>query len=395
MPNENLVKKINTPPASVLVDFAEESELIDFAGTKIQALYLGSGDYGETYLYKDEAKAEYRVLKVFKKKEMGLGNIERRVSSFNYIYTNLYDHELSPLATATTFNGSQTILDMPYIGGVNYFDASDSVFVRAEKIQKLLLYFKQYDFFVSDYDLSGNIMRFVDPESRINYFLIRDVDLVGRRDSYLLRGNESVTYAILKDPASLEHDIDEYDFFEIIKNHPIEEIKKESTEITTQFADIKSLLLQKLTEKHAKYTALSESKNFQELCSIAAHKRNKYVFSKKEGFTDALDKLYDLLKNDKVKLAAFKLPDDLTKYDLQEIGFFGVLQMRGYHADFKLREKNLKYIYSIQENAEEFKADMEALKKYSIFMRSYKELHTHDLQVEIKMGPFVIRKGKK
>jgi len=372
MPNEALVKKINTPPESLLKKFAEESLEIDFSGKKIRALDLdASGGFGTTFLYKDEAKSEYRILKVYHTEEMKYGGLERRVKSFNDIYESVYDHDLASLASAAIFNGSKKILDMPYIGGSNYFNFHDSQLLRADKIQKLLYYFMKHHFFISDYDLRGNIMCFTDPETNRNYILIRDIDLVGRRDSFELHGNQSVTYEILKNPSSIERDIYEDDFRSVLEWHKQKEIKTESLDDSKHFQDIKSLLLAKITSEHGKNTEVSNAKNFQELCFIAAQKRKTHKLSSDEGFTRVLNNLYDLVKNDEEKLTAFQLPPELTKYDLQEIGFHGAIESCPLNPNFKLRKKNLMFIYSIQ-HGEEFKPQLEALRGYSLFKRDYR-----------------------
>lgn len=338
----------------------------------MQALFLGRGGYGNVYLYK--ANNEYRVAKVYHFEETGYGGIERCVASFNAIYNTLYYQQLSSLATATAtaFEGSKIILDMPYIGGTNYFSQEDRLEVHRKKVSELRQYFVNNGFFVADGEMDGNVMLFCDPKSNVKYILIRDVDVVGRRDSYIQNGENSVTHGILEELDELDSDfskpLGKYDFLGVLKN---EEEKKTdpAAQENFEYNYIKGLLLQKLTPAHTKYDALSKAENFSELCFIAAQKRKKHIFSKDEGFTGVLDQLYELIQSERENIKALiansRLPLNFTKYDLQEVGFYGKLQPPGENT--QLREKNLNYIYSIKNSSDTFKAQITALRSHSIF----------------------------
>ena len=388
MPNAQLAKAINTPPPAVLQDLAN-SQIMDLGGLKVQALPLGEGGFGKTYLYK--SKDEYRVAKVFHPGDMKYGHIERRIASFNKIYSTIYDKQLTTLATARAFNSSDTILDMPYIGGEEYFDFRDSREVYTKQVQELIFYFTQYGFFVSDYVSSGNITCFTDPESNMKYILVTDVDLVGRKDSYEQGGDESVTYAILKE-AVPNDDIDQSEFFSVLTSE--EEVKTEPSQFLTDFAEIQSLLLEKITAKHPKHAALAHATDFPELCFIAGQKRKKNWFSTEEGFTDVLDKLYDFVNDEKYQALKnhYQLPQEFTKYDLQEIGFYGKLRLKG--DNIKLREKNLRYIYSIKLNNEEYKPHVDFLRNYSVFAADFKTLPDKHKPAQLAQGIFSLMRRK-
>lgn len=373
MPYENLAKIINTPSETVLKNLAD-SNIIDLDGCKVQALLLGKGDFGKAYLYK--AKDEYRVAKKFHPGvEMGYGDIERRITSFNNIYNSLYNGRLAFLATACAFNGNKKILDMPYIGGEAYFNDNDQLDVSTKKAQELIFYFTQHGFFISDYNSPGNITCVFDQTSYVKYILVRDVDLVGRKDSYEQRGKSSITYDILE-TAILDDDIEKSEFLTVLTK--MEEVKIEPPDFLKDFAEIQMLLLEKVTAKHPKYSALSQAKDFPELCFIAAQKRKKNFFSQEEGFTDVLDKLYHLLNNKKYNSLKkhYECPLELTKVDLQEIGFYGKIRLQ--KDNVKLREKNLRYIYSIKHNNEESKSYIAFLRNYSLFVVDFKTLTFND-----------------
>ncbi len=316
MPNERLVKAINTPSTAVLNELKKRGQVIDLNGKKVQALFLGKGGFGKAYLYK--TNNEYRVAKVYHSEEIGYGDIQRRVASFNSVYNSLYGEQLSSLATATAsaFTGKQIILDMPYIGGIEYFNEKDRQEVHRNKVGELRQYFTNYGFFVSDFEQPGNIICFSDPKSNLKYILIRDVDVMGRKDSYQQNGENSVTYSILKalDDSDLEKDLTEYDFLNVLNN---EEKTAPALKEDFEYHYLKSLLLQKMTPGHAKYDALNKAINFQELCFIAAQKRKKHIFSTDEGFTDVLDKLHSLLKTERENIKTIfsysGLPSEFTK----------------------------------------------------------------------------------
>jgi hypothetical protein len=185
----SLVQAISTPPQKLITKLEIEGRVVMVGDQKIKRIPIGSGGFNDAYLYQKVGSHEYRVLKVLQEEDKRYGGIERRVEVFNQIYNTIYDKQLSSLATARVLPGSKMEMDMPYICGEDFNEATDGI--------ELLNVFKANRFFITDHDVRGNIVIYEDKIRQKKYALIRDVDLVCSRMSFEKNKENSVTHTIM------------------------------------------------------------------------------------------------------------------------------------------------------------------------------------------------------
>lgn len=305
MVRKAFIKDIQTPNSALLSQL-EKAQTITIHGKPIKALPLmedggkkqGGGFAEAVYLYQNE-QGEYRVLKkVHPEQAKAYGGVARKIETFNGMYKRIYDGGFSDLATARPFEGAEDIMDMPYIGG------NDVVFDEGynpmdDGPQKTLFeQFEQSGYFITDYRVPGNVVDATDSVEGRRYLLIRDVDLLGRRNSM------KVTPQLLQDEfpenerqykAELR---EEYQRFANIHAGPSMESIPQKTGLEKDFEWLQQALLD---EMHARKITgpvregVEKAKNFVELCNAACQHHTPLKFYNSDE-TQTMGLLRDALK---------------------------------------------------------------------------------------------------
>lgn len=310
MTNPVLLKIINTPNQSLISQLEKADTHKDYS---VKAISLTEGDKKQgggfseaVYLYQNE-KGEYRVLKVLAESQMHLyGGLKRKIDSFNQMYKSIYQGEFSDLATAKPFADSNNIIDMPYINGEEIKFDEDFNIVDEGNQKKLYEFFNENGFFITDYRIPGNVVQVSDEKGK-SYFLIRDVDLLGRRNSH------EVTPTLLKEEllTSYEktHNLlakEEHDKLKAIyEGKPIFDQPKELLPkgVDTDFLKLQQTLLATMKANEITgnaYERIAQAKDFPQLCDGACQHHTKPRWYNSEA-TKTMDLLRDELKKDDYK----------------------------------------------------------------------------------------------
>ncbi|ASQ45535.1 hypothetical protein [Legionella clemsonensis] len=349
MSNPALLKFITTPHPA-LIRQLEQAEPHNFDGIFIKAVPLagqgnkeGGGFSEGVYLYQNE-QGEYRVLKVLAKKQMNLyGGINRKIESFNQMYQSIYKGEFAELATAKFFGESGRIIDMPYINGEDIKIDTDFNIVDDGPQKKLYEFFDESGFFITDYRISGNVVQVTDDKGK-SYFLIRDVDLLGRRKSF------EVTPELLEEELhssykEAHNHLAKEEYIKLKTIHSGERIFQESKALSStrgrvdsDFLKLQEALLtamkaNKITDNV--YERIAQAKDFPELCDAACqHTTKPFLFSGSNFLS--MTKTMDLLRKELKKNEYYGLKSD---YDFKNEKMLNV-QLRSIGATSKNILKN-------------------------------------------------------
>lgn len=242
--------------------------------------------------------------KVHPEQAKAYGGVARKIETFNGMYKRIYHGGFSDLATARSFEGAENIMDMPYIRGNNVpFDEGYNPIGDGPQ-KKLFEQFEQSGYFITDYRVPGNVVEVTDSVEGRSYLLIRDVDLLGRRNSM------KVTSQLLQDEfpeqerqykAELR---EEYQRFAHIHAGSSMEPIPQKTGLEKDFERLQQALLDKM---HAKEITgpvregVEKAKNFVELCNAACQHHTPLKFYNSDE-TQTMGLLRDSLKKETIPI---------------------------------------------------------------------------------------------
>ncbi|CEG57062.1 hypothetical protein [Legionella fallonii] len=325
--NPELLHAIGTPSPK-LIEKLNKADSLDIAGHSIKAISItdhqdkkqGGGFNTGIYLYQRE-NGEYRVLKVLAEKNKDLyGGAARKIKTFNEMYQSIYEGEFSTLATAEQFYEASNIIDMPFINGDDVKIDEGFDITQKNEQQDLYKFFDAHGLFITDYRMDGNIVRVTDSKTAKSYFLIRDVDLLGRKNSL------EVTPTILEE-ARQDLDTEEYQKLKAISGGVRIFDEPKQPHYNGEEADFFALrraLLQAMTANKInkeECTLIASAKNFPELCDRACQHETKPGFFDPE-ITKTMNLLRVELKKDNYhNLKSFyNFQDKMLNIQLRSIG---------------------------------------------------------------------------
>ena len=314
----SLFNKVNTPRNKSYIDcpkFSNKPQSLNELET-----VLGNGGYGTAYLYYSENSKSYRVIKrFFNSQQDSYGGIQRRVREFNNLYGKIHQGKFSSLATAEIITiEEKNLLDMPYIEGeyIQLEQSEQVTEVVTENRDQLFDMFKEYGFFLVDYDGQGNIVAF--NENGSQFLLIRDIDELGLRDSFSKSPEHSITSKLLNKVKEDRKD-EIQDFQSILSQQKKKPIS--SNTLPSYEQGIKTLvntILPKMKNEE-KRLAMSKALTMQEVCYIACQNRG----SIKQ--THTMDLIRDFLKKPENQFLniAYNIKDKKINVQLRSIGLCG------------------------------------------------------------------------
>lgn len=393
----DLFRVIGTPNCS-LIEKLKKADLMPIGGHWIKAICIaephqkqGGGFNAGVYLYQRENGA-YRVLKILAESQKELhGGIARKIETFNQMYQSIYEGELSQLATADYFYNSSNIIDMPYIHGEDVVLGEDFNIVTDGEQRKLYEFFDAYGFFITDYRIPGNIVRVNDQQSRKSYFLIRDVDLLGRRNSM------TVTLQLLEseflDSYKQAHNFQDKEEYEKLKaiseGKSLLELcdRSSSNGLEEEFIALKEALLTTMYAKkmrHEEYERIASTTNFPHLCDIMCQHRSKPGFFRSK-MTSMMVLLHDEFKKDNYhQLKSFyKLQDNKLNLQLRSIGATSKNFIENTFAQDKAKLANANRFFKKLYYPEFTSQSRQALKD-TLLANKREIFHTRDYIEEIK-----------
>jgi len=312
----SLFKKVNTPrnPSHAnCPKFGDKPTLLTELGHS-----LGKGGYGEAYIYYSEKSANYRVIKKFHPSQLdGYGGIQRKVQEFNNLYHSIHQGKFKSLATAEIINIDGTnLLDIPYIDGESIqFEQGEQVTeLVTRNREQLFEMFKQYGFFLVDYDGQDNIIAF--NENGSQFLLIRDIDELGLRDSFT-KAPENSTTAKLLNKVKQDRKGELQDFQSILTSPP-----KKPVLLSPSREQGVSFLIDTIYPKmksEEKKLAMQQALTMQEVCYIACKNRG----SKKQTHTMDLIRDYLSKQNGMYLKSKYNITDKKINVQLRSIGLCG------------------------------------------------------------------------
>lgn len=305
MVRKALIKAIQTPDSALLNQLAN-AQTITIQGKPIKAVPLmedggkkqGGGVAEAVYLYQND-QGEYRVLKkVHPEQSNAYGGVARKIDTFNGMYNSIYDGGFSDLATARPFENSKDIMDMPYIGGspVSFDEGYNLIDEGPQK--KLFEQFEQSGYFITDYRVPGNVVEVTDSLEGRSYLLVRDVDLLGRRNSL------NVTPQLLQDEfpenqRKIHYEKqEEYQKFRHIHADQSTKSLPKKTGLEHDFEQLQQDLLAKMTAKKISgpvREGVEQATHFVALCNAACQHHTPLKFYNSDE-TQTMGLLRDLLK---------------------------------------------------------------------------------------------------